>query len=215
MGRIRRLAGLTALAGLIIPPVAAAVAKQRLISMGDEESTEVELVSIFEGRRFASRARGFRGGSVLAWYSGFELDLRDAALDPAGARLQVTSLFSGVQVRVPVDWRIRVDSSLNILSGLDIEGHPAGTAPELVIEARALFSGVQVGSGVGDDDELLPGPGSADLALAEVEAASLATAEAAAEAVDGVEASSEAQGGESEAGDLQVDLPPDEVAPQP
>jgi hypothetical protein len=38
MGRITRLVGLTALAGLVIPPIAAAITKQRLISQGQSGS---------------------------------------------------------------------------------------------------------------------------------------------------------------------------------
>jgi hypothetical protein len=193
MGRITRLVGLTALAGLVIPPIAAAITKQRLMSQGDEDSTEVELVSIFEGRRFASQARGFTGGSLLAWYSGFDLDLRGVAIDPAGATLRVTSLFSGVQIRVPVDWRVRMEGQLNILSGVDIDGPRTGSGPELTIEARALFSGIQVEVGSSDDDALIPPPPAPDLSLAEAEAASLASAEAAAEAPMSAEAAPAAE----------------------
>ena len=65
--------------------IAAFVVKQRTPSVGDADSDEVALVTIFEPLEFASTAKAFRGGSLLCWYGGGDLDLRDATLDPAGA----------------------------------------------------------------------------------------------------------------------------------
>ena len=189
MGTFRRLAGMAALAAFVVPPVAAAWAKQRLVSEGDADSPEIALVSIFEGTRLASRAKGFRGGSLLAWYSGTELDLRDAELDPAGGRLEVTALFSGVEIRVPMHWKVRVQRRMAFASGIDVNARTTGTGPELLIEPRAAFAGVQITMRPPREDEMLiPPPVPAadltpegltaeDLTAAESAAATLATAE--------------------------------------
>ena len=86
---------------------AAAVAKRALPSRGDESSDELALVAIFDGIDLKSRAAAFRGGSVLAWFGGVALDLREAALAP-DAHLSVHALFGGIAIRVPRGLAARV-----------------------------------------------------------------------------------------------------------
>lgn len=125
---------------------AAAVVKRVLPSSGDEESDEVALVAIFDGVELESRASAFRGGSMLAWFGGVAVDLREATLAP-GARLSVHALFGGVAIRVPPEWRI--ESSLHALAGgVDVRSseHDDPAAPTLTVEGLALFGGIAVGS---------------------------------------------------------------------
>src|SRR5436305_299818 len=84
---------------------AARVMKRAVPSIGDAESDEVALAAIFDGVELKSRARAFKGGSMLAWFGGIEADLREAELAP-GARLSVHALFGGIEVQTPPAWRI-------------------------------------------------------------------------------------------------------------
>jgi hypothetical protein len=59
---------------------AAAFAKRALPSRGDEESDVLGLVAIFDGIELESRATAFTGGSILAWFGGIDLDLREVDL---------------------------------------------------------------------------------------------------------------------------------------
>ena len=65
--------------------VGAAVAKRRLPSVGTDEDDEVALTAILAPVEFESHATAFRGGSVLLWFGGGDVDLRGVRLDPAGA----------------------------------------------------------------------------------------------------------------------------------
>ena len=69
--------------------------------------TRVRLVAIFSPVAFHSTASAFRGGTLDCWYGGGIVDLRDATLDPAGARLEVKAVFGGAQIVVPATggWR--------------------------------------------------------------------------------------------------------------
>ena len=134
---------LGALAGVM---AAAAVAKQVVQSRGDEESDEVSLAAIYDGVELKSRARAFRGGSLLAWFGGIELDLRDARLEP-GAELTAHAIFGGIDVQTPPHWR--VESSVTALfGGVDArtpaEDDPA--APLLRLTGKAMFGGIDVGA---------------------------------------------------------------------
>jgi hypothetical protein len=65
---------------------AAAFVKRAVPSRGDEDSDELSLVAVFDGIDLRSRAKAFKGGSMLAWWGGIAVDLREAELAP-GARL--------------------------------------------------------------------------------------------------------------------------------
>jgi len=123
---------------------AAALAKHAVPSRGDEESDELGLVAIFDGIQLKSRARAFRGGSMLAWFGGIEADLREAELAP-GARLSANTLFGGIALRTPPGWRIE-STATSLAGGVDVRG-PAQDDPEapvLTLEGRAMFGGIAV-----------------------------------------------------------------------
>jgi hypothetical protein len=120
--------------------------KRAVPSRGDEESNELALVAAFDGIELKSRARAFKGGSMLAWFGGIEVDLRGAELAPE-ARLSVNTLFGGIEIKTPASWR--VESSLKALAGGVDAPTPSPDrpdAPVLILEGMALFGGIAVGA---------------------------------------------------------------------
>jgi hypothetical protein len=132
---------LGALAGVM---AAAAVAKLAVQSRGDEDSDELALAAIYDGIDLKSRARAFRGGSLLAWFGGIELDLREAELT-AGAELTAHAIFGGIQVRTPPHWRVE-SSATAIFGGVDVRTHAEDDpdAPLLRLKGKAVFGGIDV-----------------------------------------------------------------------
>ena len=104
----------------------------------------VALVAVFDGAELRSKAQGFRGGSMLAWYGGIDADLREAELAP-DARLSVGALFGGVALRVPPGWRIESNVRA-VAGGVDVSGTDPEDpeAPLLVLDGYALCGGVAV-----------------------------------------------------------------------
>ncbi len=66
----------------------------------DPAADEIDLVAVMSGAQLASTAVSFRGGRVICWYAGVDLDLREATFDPAGADLEVRTVFGGTRVVV-------------------------------------------------------------------------------------------------------------------
>lgn len=123
---------------------AAAVLRDWLPSRGDESSDELTLVAIFDGIELASRSQAFRGGSLLSWFGGIALDLRDAQLAPE-ARLDVRTVFGGIAVTVPPGWRVEAETTA-FAGGVDARV-PEPTdpmAPTLSVRAMTIFGGVSV-----------------------------------------------------------------------
>lgn len=129
---------------------AAAFVKRAVPSRGEEDSDELSLVAVFDGIELKSRATAFRGGSMLAWFGGIAVDLRDAELAP-GARLSVHTLFGGIEIKTPPSWR--VESNVRALAGGVDARTPAQDdpdAPVLTLAGMALFGGIAVAAKADD-----------------------------------------------------------------
>ena len=126
---------------------AAAVVKRAVPSLGDEDSDELALAAVFDGIELASHAKAFRGGGLLAWFGGIDLDLREAQLAP-GAQLSVHTLFGGVNIKTPTGWRVESNVK-TVMGGVDARQaeSPEPDAPLLTLEGAAVFGGVAVSSG--------------------------------------------------------------------
>jgi len=151
MRTIRSILGLTfgfVIVSSILAAVVAAVAKRHMFSSGTETDDEFDLVTIFDGVDFASTAPSFRRGSVLTWYGGGQIDLRGATLDPAGAELNVRTLFGGVLVVVPETWRVeqRLVAFLGGVSDSRAKIEAQETGPVLRLDGWAVFGGIEVTS---------------------------------------------------------------------
>jgi hypothetical protein len=125
---------------------AAAFVKRAVPSRGDAESDEVALVAVYDGIDLKSQAKAFRGGSILAWYGGVQLDLSEATLAPE-VHLKVHALYGGVAVRVPPGCRI--ESNLHaLMGGVDARAPEPERpdAPTITLDGLAIFGGIAVGA---------------------------------------------------------------------
>jgi hypothetical protein len=127
--------------------IAALFAKRALRSHGDPESDELDLVAVFDGVEVRSEASEFRGGSMLAWFGGISVDLRDAVL-AEDAQLSVNTFMGGIAVKTPPTWRIEGDVK-SLFGGIKVDTPtPADPdAPVLTVEGTALLGGIAIGSG--------------------------------------------------------------------
>jgi Cell wall-active antibiotics response 4TMS YvqF len=114
---------------------------------GDEGSDAFRLAAIVGGKEFESRATALQSASALAVMGGVELDLREAALDPGGATLDVTAIMGGVEVTLPPGWVVDLRTR-GFMGGVDKRltesaDHPDG-APTLHVTANAWLGGVEI-----------------------------------------------------------------------
>ena len=139
------------LLGIVLAKLASRLVSQRMTS-GDEESDELRIATIMDGQELSSRATSLRSISVLAMLGGAEIDLRQATLDPGGATLDITALLGGVELQVPPDWAVEVESR-GMLGGVDrrltdVADLPAD-APRLKVTTNTTLGGVQITSAAG------------------------------------------------------------------
>ena len=126
--------------------VGAAVARRRIPSIGTDEDDEIALAAILVPIGFESHATAFRGGSVLLWFGGGDIDLRGVTLDPAGARLTIRAIFGGGRLLVPENWA--VDLRMLAIFGGSADVRPAlersPDSPRLLVDGLAVFGGLAV-----------------------------------------------------------------------
>jgi hypothetical protein len=147
MGLLRGLA-IFKLGVFVGAAATAALVKRVVPSRGDEESDEVALVAMFDGIELESRARAFRGGSMLACFGGIEFDLADAELAPEGARLSLHALLGGIEITVPPGWKVESDVKA-VLGGVQTPVPTEGedeSAPVLPVTGTALLGGILIRS---------------------------------------------------------------------
>jgi hypothetical protein len=151
VGRLLALFGIGVVVSAVIGAIAAQRVKQEFVPIDDPASNEIKLAAIFGPLSFRSTAASFRGGTIDCRFGGGVIDLRDAALDPAGARLEVRAQFGGAQILVPDSWRVTT-RVIGIGGAGDSRARSerADDAPHLAIEGTALFGGFGVSSEMPD-----------------------------------------------------------------
>jgi hypothetical protein len=149
--RVARSFGLVLLGAFAGFVGAAAVARRVVQSRGDAESDEVALAAIFDGVELTSASQAFRGGSMLAWFGGIQVDLRETQL-AQDARLRTHAVFGGIAIRVPPGWEVESRAKA-IMGGVAVQVPPAGTEdpPTLTLDGFALFGGIAVGARTAED----------------------------------------------------------------
>ena len=147
IGRLLALFGIGVVVTAVVGAIAAHRAKRDFVPLDDPEADEIRLAAFFEPLSFRSTARSFRGGSIDCRFGGGVVDLREATLDPGGARLDVKAQFGGAQILVPDSWR--VTTRVPGIGGAG-DGRPrterGEEAPHLTIEGTAMFGGFGVAS---------------------------------------------------------------------
>jgi hypothetical protein len=127
--------------------IAARTMKERIVPVDAPDAPEVTLRAIFEPIDFRSSSTMFRGGTLDCWFGGGVIDLRDAILDPSGARIEVRAIFGGAQFLVPESWRVTTNvAGIGGISDARGSIQRPVTAPLLVIDGIALFGGFSITS---------------------------------------------------------------------
>jgi hypothetical protein len=105
--------------------------------------------AIFGGFKRRVLTQAFKGGELTAIFGGYEVDLRQAALDSGQARIDVFVLFGGGEIRVPDGWEIsnRATAMFGALNDTTHHGpSPMEARPRLVVTGLILFGGTEVKS---------------------------------------------------------------------
>jgi predicted membrane protein len=107
---------------------------------------DLDVFIIFSGIKRRFNTPEFRGGKATTLFGGIDLDFTQAGLADNKATIELTALFGGIEVLVPSNWEVVVDSS-SIFGGVEDKhkaAPPAETKATLFIRATAIFGGIGI-----------------------------------------------------------------------
>jgi Cell wall-active antibiotics response 4TMS YvqF/Domain of unknown function (DUF5668) len=107
-------------------------------------SPHLNVFAILGGGEYRIRAQDFRGGEVVAFMGGFDIDLREAEIEGNEATVTISALMGGGVIRIPETWAVsmRVAAFMGGHSLKAREGkQPTKT---LIVKGMAIMGGVEV-----------------------------------------------------------------------
>jgi len=107
-------------------------------------SPHLNVFAVLGGGEYRIRAQNFRGGDLVAFMGGFDVDLREADIEGSEAVITVNALMGGGVIRVPESWAVsmRVTAFMGGHSLKAREGvQPTKT---LIVKGVAILGGIEV-----------------------------------------------------------------------
>jgi len=102
------------------------------------------LLCVLGVRKEAITARNYRGGRIIAFMGGCELDLTRADMD-IPAELEIVAIWGGVEIKVPEGWEV-TGNVLPVMGGADIRTKAAPGGRKLVVNGVVIMAGVDIKS---------------------------------------------------------------------
>jgi Cell wall-active antibiotics response 4TMS YvqF len=111
---------------------------------GSALAPHLNVFAVLGGGEYRIRAKNFRGGDVVAFMGGFDIDLRDAEIEGDRASINVSAIMGGGVIRVPESWAVLMSVSA-FMGGHSLKARE-GPQPTktLVVKGFALMGGVEV-----------------------------------------------------------------------
>jgi len=107
-------------------------------------SPHLNVVAIWGGGEYRILAKNFRGGDLVAFMGGFDVDLRDADIEGEEAVINVNALMGGGVIRVPENWTVSMRVAA-FMGGHSLKARErANPTKTLVIKGIAIMGGVEV-----------------------------------------------------------------------
>lgn len=108
-----------------------------------EDATRLNHKAILNGSAIKNDTQDFQGGELTAVMGGLELDLRQASMK-SEAVLRVLVMMGGVEIRVPQDWSVQLNS-VPILGGVEDKTVPLmNSGKRLIIEGDIIMGGIEI-----------------------------------------------------------------------
>jgi len=107
-------------------------------------SPHLNVFAVWGGGEYRIRAKDFRGGSLVAFMGGFDVDLREADIEGNQAVIDVNCLMGGGVIRVPETWAVSMRVSA-FMGGHSLKARE-GPQPTktLIVKGIAIMGGVEV-----------------------------------------------------------------------
>ena len=119
-------------------------AYQQPTESGGQLSPHLNIFAVLGGGEYRIRAQDFRGGEVVAFMGGFDVDLREAEIEGSEATINVSALMGGGVIRVPETWAVSMRVAA-FMGGHSLKAREGKTPTKtLVVKGMCIMGGVEV-----------------------------------------------------------------------
>jgi predicted membrane protein len=108
--------------------------------------SQMNVFSTFSEQNRKVTSGDFRNAEVTAIFGSSKLDLRDASVSQPPAYIQTTTMFGGVEIFVPSNWDVRINTVAFFGGSSDKrrEVTPQKETPDLIIIGTVFFGGLDI-----------------------------------------------------------------------
>ena len=115
-------------------------ASNRGISTRESNFTSTAVLGSIERRNSSS---AFRGAEASAFMGGVNLDFRDATMEGDEARIEVSAIMGGIELRIPRTWTV-INRVTPVLGGVEDHTRSADSNKRIVIEGTVFMGGLEI-----------------------------------------------------------------------
>jgi predicted membrane protein len=108
-------------------------------------ASDSTFLCILAVRKEKVTARNYRGGRIIAFMGGCELDLTQADMEKLPAELEIFAMWGGVEIKVPDGWEV-TGNMLPIMGGADIRTKATPGGRKLIVNGVVIMAGVDIKS---------------------------------------------------------------------
>ena len=110
---------------------------------GDADAA-VSMIAVLGGNHRRVVSRAFQRAEITAFMGGGKLDLRDAAMAPGGAVIDVFTVMGGFEIVVPPTWIVDVEVTPFMGGYDDKTQQTANSGPHLKVRGFVLMGGIDI-----------------------------------------------------------------------
>ena len=107
-------------------------------------SPHLNVFAILGGGEYRIKAKDFRGGELVAFMGGFDVDLREADIEGNEASINVNCLMGGGVIRVPETWAVSMRVAA-FMGGHSLKAREGAQVQKtLIVKGIAIMGGIEV-----------------------------------------------------------------------
>jgi len=104
----------------------------------------IDEVAVFSSLNRSYPTEHFKGGKIVMIFSGGEIDLTQAKVNGSEIYLDVSSVFSGIRITVPKDWKV-ISTANVFLGNVDTHAvHGGDGTVTLHLYGEAVFGEIEI-----------------------------------------------------------------------
>jgi predicted membrane protein len=118
--------------------------QQPAMESGGILSPHLNVFSILGGGEYRIKAQDFRGGDLVAFMGGFDVNLREADIEGSEATINVNCLMGGGVIRVPETWAVSMRVAA-FMGGHSLKAREGAQVQKtLIVKGIAIMGGIEV-----------------------------------------------------------------------